>query len=94
MRQLRLFPDAQGEGWEQPPTVKTPDDVYRIEMRCTFHPDRRIGVVAVEVTHENSRELVAWKLSPTKQGEDALLSQLREAHQEAARWVQDLYAPF
>lgn len=94
MRQLKLFPDDQGESIETPTPIKTPDDIYRVEIRATFHPDSGKSQCAVEVTHEHSRELIAWKLSPTRLGEDALLSQLREAQAEGSRWVQDLWAPF
>lgn len=52
------------ERWDQPALLKTPDDVYRVELRLTMWPDDGRYTVAVEATHEHTRELIAWKMAP------------------------------
>lgn len=66
MKQLRLDIDMGPESLDYTPTVKTPDDVYRLELRLTFRPEDGKMLGAVEVTHESSRELVSWKMLPTR----------------------------
>lgn len=94
MEQLRLDGTQHPRTIEQPPIIKTPEDVYRVEVRVTFAPDEQLGHVAVEVTHEHSRELIYWKLGQLAHGEGELAAAIAEAAATAQRWVGELYAPF
>lgn len=94
MRQLTF--DMQPEGWDQPLTVKTPDDIYRIEVRVTFHPDSGRSVAAVETTHEHTRELISWKMLPMVESHDSLVHRelLSAALGEAMARQWELLEPF
>ena len=94
MKQLHFDMDP-GE-WDQPSLVKTPDDVYRIEVRLTFQPDSGKAICAVEATHENSRELVSWKLFPAITSHDVMAHRelLSTALAEALVRQYELLEPF
>lgn len=94
MEQLRLDGTQHPKEFGSPPMIKTPDDVYRIELRVTFEPDAQLGQVAVEVTHENSRELIYWKLGQLAHGEGELAQAMMEGAAAVQRWIGELYSPF
>lgn len=91
MKQLTFF--SPSEYIESPPAFKTPDDVYRAELRLTWHPDTGRRVVAIELTHEHTRELIYWKLF-AHDGTVDISEYYRRASVELERLVQELDAPF
>lgn len=94
MERLRLDGSQHPKVIECPPMVKTPQDVYRVEVRATFHPDADLCQVAVEVTHESTRELIYWSLGPLVTGEGSAVAEIERQAARAATWVSDLWAPF
>lgn len=80
MKQLQL--DGMPEAWEQPRLVKTPDDVYRVELRLTMWPDDGRYTVAVQATHEHTGELVSWKMVPALD--------LAHVHEDLDRWLAEV----
>lgn len=92
MQQLDLFQPERVHR-SVPQLIRTPDDVYRIEIRLTFAPDTQRSVAAVEVTHEHTRELVWWTLFPSFEGTTAAHA-LLEAYTEAQDQVRELEQPF
>nr|CRY97306.1 hypothetical protein [uncultured prokaryote] len=91
MKQLSFWQPQQHIS--QPPIVKTPDDTYRAELRLTWHPPSGRKVVAIEVTHENSRELVAWSLYPTDETTQVGLY-VQQAWAHLLSLIEELDAPF
>lgn len=92
--QLHLFDPPAPTRLDVPQHVKTPDDVYRIELRLVFHPDTGRNVCAVEVTHDGSRELVSWIMLPSMDNLDGAEALLATAYAEAKVRLNELYAPF
>lgn len=93
--QLSLFDPPAPSRIDCPQHVKTPDDVYRAELRLVFHPDAGRSACAVEVTHDGSRELVSWVMLPIRDdGETGALALLADAVPELQRRVQELFCPF
>nr|CRY96752.1 hypothetical protein [uncultured prokaryote] len=91
MKQLSFFETPQTI--HQPPIVKTPDDTYRAELRLTWHPQSGRKVIAIEVSHEHSRELVSWKLYPTDEGHSVAWL-FDQAVQDLGAILEELDAPF
>ena len=94
MEQLRLDGMQAPRTIEAPPIVKTPEDVYRVEVRATFHPDAGLCQAATEITHESTRELIYWHLGPLVTGEAAASAEIGDALRRAQQWLSDLWAPF
>lgn len=92
MKQLSLFNETH-EHYSTPQVIRTPDDVYRAELRVTFQPDAELSVCAVEVTHEHSRELVSWTMFPYVEGVSAVAS-LEEGYARLVHEITSLENPF
>lgn len=92
--QLDLFDPPSPRRLDTPTTIKTPDDVYRIEVRLVFHPDGRRNACAIEVTHDGSRELISWVMLPLTSDLEGAESLLSTAWAEALVRLRELYEPF
>lgn len=92
--QLNLFDPPTPRTLDYIPTIKTPDDVYRGELRVVFHPDSGRSAVAVELTHDGSRELVSWIMLPLGAGEDECMERLAQGFAHLRARVLELWAPF
>lgn len=92
--QLHLFDPPSPTRIDSPQSIKTPDDVYRVEVRLVFHPTSGRNCCAIEVTHDGSRELVSWVMLPLTDGLDGAESLLSAAWAEALTRIRELYEPF
>lgn len=92
--QLDLFDPPAPRRHDSPSMLKTPDDVFRIEVRLLFHPDAKRNCLAIEVTHDYSRELISWVMLPLTQDLEGAEALLRQGYAEAMTQLRELYEPF
>ena len=94
--QLRLFPDLQphSEAVWAPPLCPVPDTTYRCEVRFLWNPLAHRGTCAVEVTDDDTRELIAWELRPGAHSIQDLSNDIEAAVQTAMASLLYLDEPF
>lgn len=79
------------ETWA-PPLCPVPDTTYRVEIRLLWNPLMQRGTAAMEITDDDTRELIAWRLLPGAKSLQDLawnVSDFREALMEALRYLDE-----
>ena len=94
--QLSLFPDstAKPEAIWSPPLCPVPDTTYRCEIRFLWNPLAQRGTCAVEITDDDTRELISWELRPGAQSIQELSNHVRAALETSAAALAYLDEPF
>lgn len=96
MRQLRLFEDHHPEVDETKslPLVVVPGTTWRFEIRALWCSLAHRGIVAMEVTDDDTRELIHWQLAPGADSFEQLVKLLRIALADGVTTLDQLDAPF
>lgn len=94
--QLELFPalERQPEELWHPPLVTVPGSTWRIDIRVLWNPLAQRGVVAGELTDDDTRELLAWLLLPGAHSIQELSQHLRKVMEHQMDRLGYLDEPF
>lgn len=93
--QLELFPVTQlAQRIYSPPLTPVRDTTYRVEVRYLWCPSAQRGTAALEVTDDDTRELIAWELLPGAESLEELRQAVKECMESAAQHLDYLDEPF
>lgn len=94
--QLSLFKDDHDEASKRLslPLVVVPDTTWRLEIRALWSNTAQRGIVALELTDDDSRELIEWQLLPGTHSLKQLAQQIDELRLAGVNTLAQLDEPF